>query len=55
MLVISQVLGALRFQGGLQHRLSQPGQQTVRPDQLHALSAGPFHQLAGKLILIDRR
>jgi len=55
MLVIAQVLRHFRLQGGLQHRSGQPGQQPARPDQLHALSAGPLHQLAGKLLLIDRR
>ena len=52
-LVIAQVLGDLRLQGGLQHRLGQPGQQAARADQLDPFGAGLLHQLLRELLLIQ--
>jgi len=46
------VLGDLRLERGLQHRLGQPGQQTTRPDQLHTLGSGLRDQSLRELLLI---
>ena len=41
--VIAQVLAQLGLQGGLEHRLGQPGEQPVRADELHPVGLGGLH------------
>ncbi len=53
--LIAQLLGELRLQSCLQHRLGQPRQQPARPDQVHALGLGPLHQPTGDLLLLRAR
>jgi hypothetical protein len=48
-LVVSNMLGDLRLQGGLEHRLGQPGEHPTRSDQIHSVRAGFRHQIPGKL------
>jgi hypothetical protein len=52
-LVIPQVLGHLRLQCGLEHRLHQSPQQTTRTDQLHPLGTGLLHQFLRESLLIN--
>jgi hypothetical protein len=51
MALIAQMLAHLRFQGGLKHRLGQPGQQAARADELHPLRPGGLNKLLGELLL----
>ena len=51
-LFVAQVLGELRLERGLQHRLGQPGQQPCRADQLHTLGSGLRDQSLRELLLI---
>ena len=51
--LVAQVLGQLRLEGGLQHLLGQPGQQPARADQGHPLSLRLGEQLLGELLLIN--
>jgi hypothetical protein len=46
--LISEVLAHLRFQGGLEHRFGQPGQQSARAHELDAFGAGGLHELLGE-------
>ncbi|WP_208272669.1 hypothetical protein [Actinomadura nitritigenes] len=43
------MLGHLGLQIGLQHRLADPGQQPVRPDQRHPFGPGLLDQLGREL------
>jgi hypothetical protein len=52
-LVVADVLGQLRLERGLQHRLRQPGQQPTGADQVHPLDPGSGHRILGELLLID--
>jgi len=51
--VIAQMLGHLRLERGLKHRLGQPRQKPARADELDPLGAGGFHELLGELLLIN--
>jgi hypothetical protein len=51
--VVAEMLAHLRFQGGLEHRPGQPGQQAVRADELHPLCPGGLDELLGELLLIN--
>ena len=53
--VIAHVLGQLRLQRRLQHRLGQPGQQAARAHQRHTLLVGAVHQLHRQLLQRRRR
>jgi hypothetical protein len=52
-LVIAQVLGHLRLQRGLEHRLGQPSQQATLANQLHTFGAGLLHEFLRELLLIN--
>jgi hypothetical protein len=42
-LLVATMLAHLRLNRGLQHRLSQPGEQTAPADQLDTVGASPVH------------
>jgi hypothetical protein len=46
---IAKTISALDLQTGVQHLTDQSRQQSVLASQLHAVSAGPLHQLGGPL------
>ena len=50
--LITQMVGQLLLQRGLQHPLRQPGQHSVRTNQLGTLNACPGNQATGDLILL---
>jgi len=52
-LVITQVVGHLRLQGGLQHGRGQPSEQPTGADQINPVSACPVHQILRELLLIN--
>jgi hypothetical protein len=53
MFVITEVLGHLRVQRGLQHILRQLVEQSVRTHQIDALFLGLRQQLFGQLPMIQ--
>ena len=53
--LVTQMLDELLGQRPLQHRLGHRLEQPALPEQLHALSAGPLHQLPGQRLIHQPR
>ena len=51
---IAEVLVHLDFQAGLEDPLGQPGQQTVRPDQIDSVGTRLLNELLGQRPLRPR-
>jgi hypothetical protein len=53
MLVVTQVLGQLGLQRGLEHRLGESRQQPARANQVDTFGARSGHQLLGVMLGVD--